>query len=165
MSKENREDLLSALVDANRRYQQGTDAIDQAACELIGINRTDARCIDILQVAGGMSAGELAEAAGLSPGAVTAVLDHLEQAGLAERVGDPHDRRRVLVQPTQYSYEVAGRIYGPLGERGVAAVAELSDDELRAITEFLERGAELQRRRAGELREWLEREGPLRSRG
>jgi len=109
-----------------------------------------------------MSAGQLAEAAGLSPGAVTAVLDRLAQAGLARRAGDPDDRRRVLVEPTEHSYDIGRRIYGPLGERGAPIVAKLSDDDVRTITAFLERGAELQRSRAAELREWLTREGPLR---
>ena len=42
---------MAALTAANRRYQQGTDALDQAASEVLGINRTDARCVDMILAA------------------------------------------------------------------------------------------------------------------
>jgi hypothetical protein len=58
----------SVWIEANRRYQRATDTIDQVACELLGINRTDARCLDVLDQRGRLSAGELAVEAGLSPG-------------------------------------------------------------------------------------------------
>ena len=57
------EEQIRALTAANRRYQQGTDALDHAASELLGINRTDARCIDVVLQAGRLTAGELAFAA------------------------------------------------------------------------------------------------------
>src|SRR3954471_7460715 len=107
MSNEISQELVSALTAANRRYQQGTDALDQAASELLGINRTDARCIDIVLLRGRLTAGELASAAGLSPGAVTTALDRLERAGFARRARDPDDRRRVLVEPTDQMAELA----------------------------------------------------------
>src|SRR5687767_7076398 len=46
-----------------------------------------------------LSAGQLAEAMGLSSGAMTNRLDRLETAGLIRRVADPNDRRGVLVEP------------------------------------------------------------------
>ena len=67
---------------------------------LLGLNRTDTRCLDIIERLDGVSAGRLASEAGLSTGAVTTVLDRLERAGYARRVPDPGDRRRVLVELT-----------------------------------------------------------------
>jgi DNA-binding MarR family transcriptional regulator len=161
MSNEIAEEQVSALTAANRRYQQGTDALDQAASELLGINRTDARCIDIVLQRGGLSAGELAVAAGLSPGAVTTALDRLERAGYARRVRDSEDRRRVLVEPTERIGELAEQVYGPLRDKGAGLIAGFSDRQIKAITEFLEGAAKLQLDRANEVREQLERDGPL----
>jgi DNA-binding MarR family transcriptional regulator len=149
------------LIAANRRYQQGTDALDQAGSELLGINRTDARCIDIVLQRGRLSAGELAVEAGLSPGAVTTALDRLERVGYARRVRDPGDRRRVLVEPTERAVERAALIWGPLRASGAALVDRFSERELKAIAEFLEGAAEIQLARANEVREQLERDGPL----
>jgi DNA-binding MarR family transcriptional regulator len=153
-----RDELVEALIAANRRYQQGTDALDQAASELFGVNRTDARCMDIVLQRSRLSAGELAMAAGLSPGAVTAALDRLERAGYARRVRDREDRRRVLIEPTEDLARLAGEIYGPLVESGSTLMDQFSDRELVMITRFLEGGADLQLERALEVRERLERE-------
>jgi DNA-binding MarR family transcriptional regulator len=161
MSNEISQELVSALTAANRRYQQGTDALDQAASELLGINRTDARCIDVVLLRGRVTAGDLALAAGLSPGAATTAIDRLERAGYARRVRDPEDRRRVIVEPTDRVAELAEEVYGPLRVGGVALMQGFSERQLTAITKFFEGAADLQLNRANEVRERLEREGPL----
>ncbi|HYP47257.1 MAG TPA: MarR family transcriptional regulator [Thermoleophilaceae bacterium] len=151
MSKATRAELIEALIAANRRYQQATDMLDQATADMLGVNRTDARCIDVLHQRGPLSAGELADASGLSPGAVTTVIDRLERAGYARRLRDEHDRRRVLVEVTELTNERAAAIYGPLVERSGPLFSDLSDQHLRVIRRFLEHAGELQRTRAEEL--------------
>src|SRR5919108_5247150 len=93
-----REAVLGEFGAAIRAYQTSNDNWDQAMSDQFGINRTDARCIDLIDQAGGMTAGELARAAGLTTGAVTAVIDRLERAGVARRVADPSDRRRGRIE-------------------------------------------------------------------
>jgi DNA-binding MarR family transcriptional regulator len=158
MSNQISKEQMEELTAANRRYQQATDALDQAASDLLGINRTDARCIDIVLQRGRVTAGELARSAGLSPGAVTTALDRMERAGFARRVRDPDDRRRVLVEPTDQMAELAEVVYGPLRKRGAGFVQRFSDRELKAITEFFEGAADIQLERALEVREQVERQ-------
>src|SRR5215216_6498033 len=92
----------AAIIDEGgkvfRAYQTSNDNFDQAIADHLGMNRTDMRCIDLIDQAGGMTAGELARAADLTTGAVTAVIDRLEKAGMARRVPDPLDRRRVRIE-------------------------------------------------------------------
>src|SRR5215831_10447256 len=95
-----RQRLYERLGDEVRANQRATDVVDELICQLLGVNRTDARCLDILDQHGSMTAGDLAEASRLTTGAITAVIDRLERAGLAHRVPDPSDRRRVLVELT-----------------------------------------------------------------
>src|SRR5437763_16142420 len=126
--------LYRALGSEVRANQRATDVVDDLICQLLGINRTDARCLDILDERGRMNAGDLAEASRLTTGAITAVIDRLERAGLARRVPDPADRRRVLVEPTPKAYQIAAELmtepmialWQPLGER-------YSEDGLRLI--------------------------------
>ena len=158
MSNKLSPELVSALTAANRRYQQGTDALDQAASELLGINRTDARCIDVVLLRGRVTAGDLAHAAGLSPGAATTAIDRLERAGYARRVRDPEGRRRVIVEPTDQMAELAEVVYGPLRASGAALMERFSERQLKAITEFFEGAADIQLERALEVREQVERE-------
>lgn len=69
-----------------------------AVARRAGLNGTDLQCLGLLIRHGPMTAGALAEQAGLtSGGAITAVIDKLAAAGLAGRTPDPADRRRVLV--------------------------------------------------------------------
>jgi DNA-binding MarR family transcriptional regulator len=100
MSKD-RSELLEDIRDAFRRNGQGQDAMDAAAALFFGIHRTDLSLLDVLQLGGRMTAGELAKRGNLSPGAVTAALDRLERAGYVRRVRDDVDRRRVFVEVTQ----------------------------------------------------------------
>ena len=161
MSNEISAELANELTAANRRYQQATDALDQAASELLGINRTDARCVDVILQRGRVTAGDLAVASGLSPGAATTAIDRLERAGYARRVRDPDDRRRVIVEPTERIAKVAEEVYGPLRDGGAVLMQGFSERQLTAITKFFEGAADLQLDRANDVRERLEREGPL----
>jgi DNA-binding MarR family transcriptional regulator len=152
-----REQIYAALGNEVRANQRATDVVDELICQLLGVNRTDARCLDILDQHGSMSAGDLAEASRLSTGAITAVIDRLERAGLAERVPDPTDRRRVLVELTPKAYAVSNelmvepmrRLYQPMAER-------YTDEQLRLIIDFTREGRELQERHAEWLRARLE---------
>ena len=60
-----------------------------------------------------ITAGELAAEAGLTTGAVTAVIDRLERAGYARRVRDDEDRRRIKVEVTPKLERLAGAALRP----------------------------------------------------
>ncbi len=146
MSRRSRAELEAAGIDAIRGWQTDQDIFDDATAEFSGINRTDARCIDILDREGPMTAGRLAMAARLTSGAITAVLDRLERDGLVRRVRDTTDRRRVMVETTPEVMRRAAPVFGPLAEDGMAQMNRYTDDELELIVEFLERSrAMLQR--------------------
>ena len=153
MSRDSRrEELEAAFGNAVRAYQTGVDNFDQAMADHIGINRTDARCIDLIDQAGGMTAGELASAAGLTTGAVTAVIDRLEKAGVAQRVADPTDRRRVRIEATPKLWELSEPLIGPMLEESQAITDELTDRELERFTRFMNQVIELQARHTERVR-------------
>ncbi|MHB1599763.1 MAG: MarR family transcriptional regulator, partial [Acidimicrobiales bacterium] len=92
-----RQTLMRELRDALRAFLRAVDVFDEAVSERLGINRTDLRCLDLLEQHRPMTAGALAEASGITTGAMTFVLDRLEGAGFVRRQRDEGDRRRVLV--------------------------------------------------------------------
>jgi DNA-binding MarR family transcriptional regulator len=151
MSKK-RDRLLAEVREAFRLNGQAGDAMDQAAAEFLGIHRTDTRLLDVLQMAGGMSAGELAKAGHLSPGAVTAALDRLERAGYVRRVRDENDRRRVLVEITDRMQELTTQLYGPLATSGDALLRNLTDEHLTVMRDTMREAARLQMEQADRVR-------------
>ena len=151
MSRKTKDELLEALAWEVRAAQSAVDQMDDAACRALGINRTDGRCMDVIDREGPVSAGRLAEASGLTTAAVTAVIDRLEKAGYARRLGDPNDRRRVLVELTPLARERAEVIWGPFQIFRVE-LAKLSKEQLEFLLEFHRRGREYNEQRAAEVR-------------
>jgi DNA-binding MarR family transcriptional regulator len=148
---EKRTKLLEELIEVNRAYQTAVEKMDEAVCKLLEVNRTDGRCLDVIDQRPGLTAGELAVAVGLSPGAVTTVLDRLEKRGFVSRTRDPADRRRVTLKLTPEANRRAWEAYGPLGEMGRPLIEDLSDKDLAAVIRFLQGGTEINERRADEI--------------
>jgi DNA-binding MarR family transcriptional regulator len=138
LSREEREALEHALTFEIRKFQNAQDEFDDAASARLGINRSDQRCMDIIDMHGQVTAGRLATESGLSTGAVTTVLDRLERAGYVQRVRDTVDRRRVLVELTDEARRRAGEIWGPIAAESAATMAGYSDAELVFLRDFVQ---------------------------
>jgi len=139
--------LIEALITAFRASGNQDSAFENLAAERLGVNHTDLHCLNAIENAGGLTAGELATEVGLTSGAVTGVIDRLERAGFARRVPDPADRRRVKVEVTPEFYARAEKIWGPLAAEWEAALASrFTAAELTRITEFLALTNEVGRR-------------------
>jgi DNA-binding MarR family transcriptional regulator len=119
-----------------RAYQAAQDRFDEAIAEHLGINRTDLRCLDILERHGTLSAGQLAKEAGLTTGAMTFLLDRMERAALLRRRRDALDRRKVLVEVTPAARARAQRLHAPLVRDMRKALARFGEVELTTIVEF-----------------------------
>jgi DNA-binding MarR family transcriptional regulator len=132
-----RAELEAAAVMEMRGWQTDQDIFDDAAAAYAGLNRTDTRVIDIVERAGRITAGELGAQARLTSGAVTAVVDRLEKAGLVRRVRDTVDRRRVLVEITPQVGVLMAPVFGPVAEEGYRNMASYSDAEMELMVEFL----------------------------
>jgi DNA-binding MarR family transcriptional regulator len=145
--------LIDELITEFRVSGNQDDAFDNLAAQRLGVNETDLHCLNIIQNSGGVTAGELANQAGLTTGAVTGVIDRLEKVGYARRVHDPGDRRRVQLEVTPKFYARAEKIWGPVAKEWSATLSrEFSAEELRRITEFLRATNEITRKQMERLR-------------
>jgi len=144
-------ELIGQLFEAVRANQLATDKMDGTAARTMGVNRTDMRALDIVERLGPISAGRISLDAGLTSGAVTAVIDRLVDKGYVRRVPDPGDRRRVLIEKTEKLDKISKRLYGPLAERSLPWLDKFSNAELEAIVRFLKLGTDLVERRVAEL--------------
>jgi DNA-binding MarR family transcriptional regulator len=153
-----KQDVFEALLLEVRRSQNATDRFDQAVADAIGLNRTDMRCLDIVQMEGSVTAGRLAELSGLTTGAITTVIDRLEHRGLARRVRDPRDRRRVLVEMAPDVSHGANEYYGSHIALAERMYNRYTQEELELLLGFVREGRELNEQAAAELEARTRRE-------
>jgi len=149
---ETRRALTDDLIEEWRLLGAAHDIADQAVADYFGINRTDARCLDIIQRLGGVTAGRLARESGLSTGAVTTVLDRLERSGLARRTSDPDDRRRVLVEITSTARAAGEELSRPLVDAATEQMLRYSEEELTLLRDYHRTSRELTETHAERIR-------------
>jgi DNA-binding MarR family transcriptional regulator len=144
--------LVQELLDVLRRSSAAGILFQQAVAERLGLNTTDHKCLDLLVQMGPVTAGRLAELTGLTTGAITGVVDRLERAGFVRRERDPHDRRRVILQPVRERVEEVGPIFDSLSRAARSLCARYSVEELAVILDFNRRSLDLMREQAARLR-------------
>jgi DNA-binding MarR family transcriptional regulator len=151
MMEESRQALVAQVGTAMREYQRATDALDDAVAERFGVNRTDLRHLDLL-FDGPLSAGQLAERSGLSPAAMTTLIDRLTKKGYVRRVRDAHDRRRVFVELTDQARTAAWELYGPLATEGEQLLSGYTTEQLTLMRDFLVADKEISERHNDRIR-------------
>jgi DNA-binding MarR family transcriptional regulator len=152
-SNNSKDELLAAIGQRVQAFQDATDEVDEAVARRLRLNRTDLRCLSVLSQAGTLSAGALADAAGLTRGAMTTALDRLETAGYARRVWDQQDRRTLRVEMTDAAKQAVEVLFGPLANEGFQLLQTYTGQELAAVLKYLEDGRQLQRAHAQRIRE------------
>jgi DNA-binding MarR family transcriptional regulator len=151
--KRKKSDQIFELIREFRVSGNLDDAFDNLAAQRLGVNETDLHCLNIIENAGGVTAGELAVESGLTTGAVTGVIDRLERKGFARRVSDPADRRRVKVEVTKAFYSRADKIWGPVAAEWSSSLERFSGEQLESFQRFLHTTNEITRRHLDRLRE------------
>jgi DNA-binding MarR family transcriptional regulator len=140
--------LLEQVMHEARRGGSIGTLHNRAAADLVGMNQTDWDCLDVLDWTGPITAGELAKRVGLTSGAITGVLDRLEKSGLARRVADPRDRRRVIVEmtvdptstPADERQAALQDSFGQLAAEMFDVSGEFDAEQLEAILHWLQAG-------------------------
>ena len=143
------------MVAAVREEQTANEIVDDQVALFLGINRTDGRCLDIVERHGRMTAGALATESGLTTGAVTAVVDRLETSGYLQRVRDASDRRKVFIELTPLMTAITKKLFYNMEEMFQGTMSRLTARDVEAITYFLRAGIYINSHRARLLKEHL----------
>ncbi|MFD7310926.1 MarR family winged helix-turn-helix transcriptional regulator [Promicromonospora sp. NPDC059942] len=120
---------MSTPTDPGARL--GTELSDavvmfhEALGALMGLSAADNKALGVIRREGPMSAREIADRTGLTAGAVTGLVDRLENAGYARRTRHGTDRRRLVIEAT-----------APASPRVNAAVAEMAQAMGRVTEQF-----------------------------
>ncbi|MFE6775182.1 MarR family winged helix-turn-helix transcriptional regulator [Streptomyces sp. NPDC057702] len=123
------------------RFVGTSHLAQQEIARRLGLNPADLTCFLYVLEAGvePLTAGELAERAQVTSGAVTGILNRLERAGFVARQDDPSDRRRVRVIAEPAALTRVYAAYEPLNGRLAALYADYSPAELAVLGDFFRR--------------------------
>jgi DNA-binding MarR family transcriptional regulator len=125
------------VLRAIARWQIPVIQLNGMIAEHLGLNWTDLQALYVLANQGPATPGELARRVNLTSGSASRMIERLVQAGYVHRVPDPHDRRRVLIEPDPAAVHRVGRLYDRLNDSHLRDLAHLSDTELTALQRFI----------------------------
>jgi DNA-binding MarR family transcriptional regulator len=134
-----REGLVEAVLVASRESSTLAVFFHASMAERVGLGATEEKTLSLLSRLGPLTAGEIASHTGLTTPSVTGLLDRLEDKRMVRRVRDPHDRRRVIVEPVQERLAELERVFSSLQESFRELLEIYSDEQLVTIVDFLTR--------------------------
>ena len=118
---------LRALILAAENYRQAT-------AQMSGLGVTETQALSYLAIYGERGQNDLGTDLGISSGASTALVDRLERQGVAQRYAHPHDRRRVIVRPTEKGHALIARSHSWLA----ASFQSIPSEDLETISSALQ---------------------------
>lgn len=146
-------DTIDSVIRSLRRVNLQGSFFGQTVAIRFGLSESDVEALEVLIDTGAATAGRLSDLMGLSSGAVTRVIDRLEQAGYVRRVPDAADRRRVVVELVPEKMAEMEATMARFGEKSATEIARYSEAELAVINDFLTRMAAITRDEANAMRD------------
>jgi DNA-binding MarR family transcriptional regulator len=126
-------------TDLGRELSTAVVLFHEAVADRLGLSAADHKALGLITRAGAVTAGELAQLTGLSPGAVTGLVDRLEAAGHVRRDRDPGDRRRVVVVPAATGRPDLSGIFADLTTAMGSFADDYDEHQARAIRDWLDK--------------------------
>lgn len=140
-----RDDRGRLMLGALQAVQEFSDAMDQMHSGIRGdmdMNATDVAALRMLimreRSGEDVQPQDIARHLAISTASTTKLLDRMSASGHVERRPHPHDRRARIVVVTDAARAEFFRHFGEHLARMRGGMADYSDDELRAITRFLD---------------------------
>ncbi|MER7172121.1 MarR family winged helix-turn-helix transcriptional regulator [Streptomyces mesophilus] len=145
----------SMRPDAGQIFREYLSAVllhSHASARACGLGATDLYALNILQLTGAMTPGELTARTGLTTGPTTRLIDRMEQAGYVRRVPAPGDRRKVTVQPVGEPADL-DRVMAPARQQIGQILGGYAPDQRDVHFDYFARAAEAYQEASEELRE------------
>jgi DNA-binding MarR family transcriptional regulator len=136
-------ELGQQLRDEITGYFGAASDFSESVAKKFKLSRTDMRCLELIGRHGPLTAGRLAEESGLTTGAVTFILDRLEEAGMVTRRRDTEDRRRVWVEINPSAQELLQQMQQPVAEQMREVTQRFKADELAIVRDYMRQAKEV----------------------
>ena len=122
------EGIVDRIAGIARRLHR---TMDETLAEF-GLDNAEHKALSVLAQSGApfrSTPGRLAKRMELSSGAMTNRLDGMERAGLIQRLPDPGDRRKVVVELTEHGRETYRRTVGVQAQKEALFAGALNERE------------------------------------
>jgi DNA-binding MarR family transcriptional regulator len=146
-------DSIDSVLRSLRRVNLQGSLFGHTVALRFGLSESDIEALEVLIDSGAATAGKLSDLMGLTTGAVTRVIDRLEQAGYVRRIPDPTDRRRVIVEVVPERIAPVEATMARVGDKSASEIGHYSEADLAVINDFLTRMAAIRREEATALRD------------
>jgi DNA-binding MarR family transcriptional regulator len=121
----------------SRQYSDTSILMHEAIARKAGLSGTDHKFLGLIIQHGEMTAGELSKITGLTTGAVTGLIDRLENKKLVKRQFDKDDRRKVKIVPNQQNtMKLFEPLFKELQEKTLKLISTLSESEIHTIENY-----------------------------
>jgi AraC family transcriptional regulator len=147
----NRAQLTEAIGRAVTRFQDGSNAFDEVAAEILALERGDLAVMTQLLYRGSASAEELAAALHMKRGPVLVTLERLQLAGYARAQAGSRTR----IELSDHARAWIERIWTPLWRKGAQVLDTYPVTELEPVARFILQACAIQDVRTRQLRTWL----------
>ncbi len=148
-----RSGLMDKMQVLGQTASTETALFHHAAAASFGLSITEMKTISVLLQEGSMTAGQIAERLSLTTGAITKVIDRLENRDMVKRTADKDDRRKVIVEVKSRKFESTDNAYESMGVSFEKLLAGHSTEELEFLVRFYEATIELTKLEIAKLAE------------
>jgi DNA-binding MarR family transcriptional regulator len=132
--------ILEALEAGFQEMSTVQVMLHETVAQRVGLNATEHKVMGLLCTRGPITAGALAQATGLTTGAITQIVAKLEEKSHARRDRNPADGRSIYISathPEQYA-KLIGETLEPLREAMARLTKTYSSTELALVLRFLQ---------------------------
>ncbi|MGA5464173.1 MarR family transcriptional regulator [Mycobacterium sp. NPDC050041] len=138
-------------IEAMAGWQVLVAQFNDLVARRLGVSPTETQCLYVLARFGPATPGELARRVNLSSGATTRMLDRLLAAGYITRSPDPHDRRRVVIEPAGDGIARVAAMYEPLNADLAGLLTDFDAADLQRLARFARAAEEVTEARIRDL--------------
>ncbi|GGD96347.1 MarR family winged helix-turn-helix transcriptional regulator [Paenibacillus nasutitermitis] len=140
---EHRKALMSQMQFLGQMLSTETALFHQAAAAKLGLGITDLKTISTLLQEGPMTAGQLSQRLNLTTGAVSNLIDRLEQRKFVKRAPDSKDRRKVIITAIKENLAPSDHIYRSMGDAFERLLETYTTGELEFLVRYNQATIEL----------------------
>lgn len=146
------QELVTHIRRLSQQYAYTSIQLHEAVAARAGLSGTDHRYLGFLLQQGAMTAGKLAELTGLTTGAITGLVDRLEQKKLVKRQLAGDDRRKVLIVPdTKKIMAILQPLYKDFRSENETLLASFSAKEIKVLETYFQQAIGIMQRSAEKL--------------